>query len=75
MKAVALTEFGGPGVLRLISLPASQAAPGQIRLRVTAAAVNLADAFLRDGGAAAGPLRAGMGRRRRGEPDRRGHRD
>ena len=74
MKAVALTEFGGPGVLRLISLPAPQAAPGQICLRVTAAAVNLADAFLRDG-AAAGPLRAGMGRRRRGRPNRRGRRD
>lgn len=40
MKAVALTEFGGPGVLRIIELPAPQAGPGQIRIRVTAAAVN-----------------------------------
>jgi NADPH:quinone reductase-like Zn-dependent oxidoreductase len=52
MKAVALTEFGGPDVLHVISLPAPQAGPGQIRIRVTAAAVNPADAFLRSGGAA-----------------------
>jgi NADPH2:quinone reductase len=52
MKAVAVTAFGGPEVLQVISLPAPEAAPGQIRIRVTAAAVNPADAFLRSGGAA-----------------------
>jgi len=52
VKAVALTEFGGPDVLHAISLPAPEAGPGEIRIRVTAAAVNPADAFLRSGGAA-----------------------
>lgn len=52
MRAVAVTAFGGPEVLQVISLPAPEAAPGQIRIRVTAAAVNPADAFLRNGGAA-----------------------
>jgi NADPH:quinone reductase len=52
MKAVALTAFGGPDVLQVISLPAPEAGPGQVRIRVTAAAVNPADAFLRSGGAA-----------------------
>lgn len=52
MKAVAVTEFGGPGALQVISLPAPEAGPGQIRIRVTAAAVNPADVFLRSGGAA-----------------------
>jgi NADPH:quinone reductase len=52
MKAVALTAFGGPDVLQVISLPAPEAGPGQVRIRVTAAAVSPADAFLRSGGAA-----------------------
>jgi NADPH:quinone reductase len=52
MKAVAVTEFGGPEALRVIRLPAPEAGPGQIRIRVTAAAVNPADVFLRSGGAA-----------------------
>jgi NADPH:quinone reductase len=52
MKAVAVTEFGGPEVLQVISLPAPEAGPGQIRIRVTAAAVSPADAFLRSGAAA-----------------------
>lgn len=40
MKVVALTEFGAPDVLHPISLPAPEAGPGQIRIQVTAAAVN-----------------------------------
>ena len=47
MKAVAVTEYGGPEVLRLVDLPESHAGPGQVRIRVHAAAVNPADTLLR----------------------------
>jgi NADPH:quinone reductase len=51
MKAVGVTEFGGPEVLRLLDLPAPQAGPGEIRIRVRAAAVNPVDAMVRRGAA------------------------
>ncbi|WP_416959132.1 NADP-dependent oxidoreductase [Streptomyces sp. Agncl-13] len=49
MKAVAVTEYGGPEVLRLVDLPEPHAGPGQVRIRVHAAAVNPADTLLRIG--------------------------
>lgn len=49
MKAVGLTEFGGPEVLRMLDLPVPEAGPGQIRVRVTAAAVNPVDSLVRRG--------------------------
>ncbi len=52
MKAVAVTQFGGPEALQVISLPRHEAWPGHLRIRVTAAAVNPADAFLRSSGTA-----------------------
>ena len=36
-RAVLLESFGGPGALNLREVPAPQAGPGQIRVRVTAA--------------------------------------
>jgi NADPH:quinone reductase-like Zn-dependent oxidoreductase len=33
-------EFGGPDVLRVLELPELQACPGEVRIRVHAAAVN-----------------------------------
>ncbi|MFJ8028206.1 NADP-dependent oxidoreductase [Streptomyces sp. NPDC096311] len=49
MKAVGLTEFGGPEVLRVLELPAPEAGPGEIRIRVHAAAVNPIDTMVRRG--------------------------
>ncbi|MER6425989.1 NADP-dependent oxidoreductase [Streptomyces sp. NPDC001137] len=49
MKAVGLMEFGGPEVLRVLELPVPEAGPGEIRIRVRAAAVNPVDALVRRG--------------------------
>ncbi|AJC61787.1 zinc-binding alcohol dehydrogenase [Streptomyces sp. 769] len=43
-------EFGGPEVLRVLELPEPQAGPGEVRIRVHAAAVNPTDVLLRRGG-------------------------
>ncbi|MGW5657808.1 NADP-dependent oxidoreductase [Streptomyces humi] len=49
MKAVGLTEFGGPDVLRVLDLPVPEAGPGEIRIRVHAATVNPFDMLVRRG--------------------------
>src|SRR6185503_5866967 len=49
MKAVAVLDYGGPDVLRVVDMPDPRAGSGQIRLRVHAAAVNPADTLLRVG--------------------------
>jgi NADPH:quinone reductase len=49
MRAVAVTEFGGPEALHVVDLPAPEAGPGELRIRVHAAAVNPIDALLRAG--------------------------
>ncbi|WP_425826954.1 NADP-dependent oxidoreductase [Streptomyces fractus] len=49
MKAVGLTTFGGPEVLRVLELPIPDAGPGQIRVRVRAATVNPVDTLVRRG--------------------------
>lgn len=53
MRAVGVTEFGGPEVLRIVDLPDPQPGPGEVRIRVHAAAVNPTDTGLRSGGRAA----------------------
>ncbi|MFI6692954.1 NADP-dependent oxidoreductase [Streptomyces sp. NPDC050433] len=53
MKAIVVTEFGGPETLRLMEVPDPHAGPGQIRVRVHAATVNPSDAVVRRGEAAA----------------------
>ncbi|MFF4182747.1 zinc-binding alcohol dehydrogenase family protein [Streptomyces sp. NPDC001691] len=50
MKAIGIDEFGGPEVLRVVELPEPQAGPGEVRIRVHAAAVNPTDVVLRRGG-------------------------
>jgi NADPH:quinone reductase len=40
MKAIGLTEFGGPEVLKVVELPEPQPGLGEVRIRVHAAAVN-----------------------------------
>ncbi|MBY8862916.1 NADP-dependent oxidoreductase [Nocardia sp. CA2R105] len=49
MKAVGVTEFGGPEVLRVLELPIPAAGPSEIRIRVHAAAVNPIDTLVRQG--------------------------
>jgi NADPH:quinone reductase len=47
MKAIGLTEFGGPDVLRVVDLPTPEPGPGELRIRVHASAVNPTDATFR----------------------------
>ncbi|MFF3271985.1 NADP-dependent oxidoreductase [Streptomyces chrestomyceticus] len=49
MKKVSFSEFGGPGVLRLIDAEEPHAGPGQIRIAVRAAGVNPVDWRIREG--------------------------
>ncbi|WP_329459836.1 alcohol dehydrogenase catalytic domain-containing protein [Streptomyces sp. NBC_01497] len=49
MRAVGLYEFGEPDVLRVVDLPNPKAGPGEVRVRVHAAAVSPADTLLRAG--------------------------
>src|SRR6201996_757179 len=42
-RAVRLDSFGGPEVLTIRQVPAPQAGPGQVRVRVTAAGLNPMD--------------------------------
>ncbi len=46
MRAVGVTEFGGPEALHPVDVPEEHAGPGQVRVRVTAAAVNPTDTHL-----------------------------
>jgi NADPH:quinone reductase-like Zn-dependent oxidoreductase len=49
MRAVGVTEFGGPEALSVVEVPEEHAGPGQVRLRVRAAAVNPTDTHARAG--------------------------
>ncbi|MEH0970318.1 zinc-binding dehydrogenase [Micromonospora sp. CPCC 205546] len=49
MKAVAIRRFGGPEVLEVVDVPVPEAGPGQVRVRVAAAAVNRIDLSTRNG--------------------------
>ena len=46
MRAAGVTEFGGPEALHIVDVPEEHAGPGEVRLRVTAAAVNPTDTWL-----------------------------
>jgi NADPH2:quinone reductase len=49
MRAVGVTEFGGPEALHVVDVPAEPLGPGQVRLRVRAATVNPTDTHARSG--------------------------
>lgn len=49
MRAVGVRTFGGPEALEILELPEPHAGPGEIRVRVRAAAVNPTDTLLRSG--------------------------
>lgn len=53
MKAIGLTQFGGPEVLQVVDLPEPEPGPGEVRIRVHAVAVNPTDMTFRAGGRAA----------------------
>lgn len=47
MRAIQMTEFGGPEVLKLVDLPLPEPGPGEVLIRVTRAGVNFADTHTR----------------------------
>ena len=49
MRAVGVTEYGGPEALTIVELPEVHAGPGEVRLRVHAATVNPTDTYVRNG--------------------------
>ena len=49
VKAIGVTEFGGPDALHVVELPDPEAGPGEVRIRVHAATVNPTDTGLRSG--------------------------
>jgi NADPH:quinone reductase-like Zn-dependent oxidoreductase len=48
-RVVMFDEFGGPEVLRLVEAPVAEPAPGEIRLKIEAFAVNPLDVMMRAG--------------------------
>lgn len=49
MRAIGVTNYGPPDVLKVIDLPEVHAGPGQVRIRVHAATVNPTDMSVRNG--------------------------
>jgi len=49
MKAIQITETGGPEVLKLRDLPTPTPGPGQALIRIEASGVNFIDVYLREG--------------------------
>jgi NADPH:quinone reductase-like Zn-dependent oxidoreductase len=66
MRAIGITEYGGPEVLAVVDRDVREPGPGEVRVRVAAAAVNPTDIGARSGAAAPGyaglpfPLTPGM---------------
>ena len=74
MRAIGLNVHGGPEVLQVIDLPEVHAGPGEVRVQVHAARVNLVDTLTRHGSRAEQQRATRRRRRDRGERHHR-HRD
>jgi len=55
MKAIRVSQYGGPSVLKLEEIPAPQAGPGQVLVRNRAVGVNPVDTYLRSNTDSRGP--------------------
>ena len=49
MNVVGVVEFGGPEAFRVVEVPDRHAGPGEVRIRIHAAAVNPTDTYTRNG--------------------------
>jgi NADPH:quinone reductase-like Zn-dependent oxidoreductase len=49
MRVVGVDQFGGPEALKVFEVPEPHAGPGEVRIRVHAAAVNPTDTYTRNG--------------------------
>ncbi len=49
MRAVQISETGGPDVMELVDLPVPEPGPGQVRIAVEAAGINFIDTYHRSG--------------------------
>src|ERR1700733_11455491 len=47
MRAIQMTKFGGPEVLKAVELPTPEVGPGEVLIRVTRAGLNFADTHTR----------------------------
>ena len=47
MKAIRVSEYGGPSVLKLEEIPTPQPGPGQVLVRHHAVGINPVDTYLR----------------------------
>ena len=56
MRAVGVTETGGPEVLHVVDLPVPEPGPGEVRIRTAAATVNPTDTIIRTRGAGSDEL-------------------
>lgn len=56
MKIVGIRTFGGPEALEILDVPEPHAGPGEVRIRVRAAAVSPTDTMLRSGAQGTGGL-------------------
>lgn len=49
MRAIAITEFGGPEALGLMDMPLPEPGPGEVRVKLARAGVNYIDVYMRAG--------------------------
>ena len=49
MKAIEVTEYGGPEVLRLVDLPKPSAGPGEVVVKLAFVGINFKDVYMRTG--------------------------